>query len=147
MPLCVCECVCMSGCMCTPRHMGQKRWTRWMQYTFPNSKGAYKYTFATAKGGQFFIFNFFSLLSNVWMSHFFFFAMLVIIIDQIKTKSKQNRQVSAFYTRAQVTHWQSAHNLHFSLHQKQILMRQATPTCYAFIKASYTNMLRLHQSN
>ena len=53
------------------------------------------------------------------------------------------------YTRAQVTRWQSASSLHFSLHQKQILVRpsskQATPTCYAFIKAINTNMLRLHQ--
>ena len=95
------------------------------------------------------------------------------MIDPIKTKSKQNRQVSAFYTWAQV-HQSTSNSLAVSqqstfqpssktnpceasntnllcLHQSkqhQHAMpssKQATPTCYAFIKASNTNMLSLHQ--
>ena len=66
--------------------------------------------------------------------------MLVIIIDQIKTKSKQNRQVSAFYTWAQV-HQSTSNSLAVS-QQSTFQPSSKTNPC----EASNTNLLCLHQS-
>ena len=63
--------------------------------------------------------------------------MLVIMIDQIKIKTKQNRQVNAFYTRAQVAHWQPSSKTN---------PYEASNTNLLCLHQSNTNMLRLHQS-